>query len=29
MNHNRVRAGDAELPTDPAALSNITLPPLQ
>src|SRR3954464_2729354 len=23
MNHNRVRAGDAELPTDPAALSNI------
>ena len=29
MSKNRVKAGDAELPTDPAALSNITLPPLQ
>jgi ubiquinol-cytochrome c reductase cytochrome c subunit len=29
MSHNRVPAGAAELPTDPAALSNITLPPLQ
>jgi mono/diheme cytochrome c family protein len=29
MSHNRVGAGATELPTDPAALSNITLPPLQ
>ena len=28
MSKNRIRAGDVELPTDPAALSAITLPPL-
>jgi mono/diheme cytochrome c family protein len=29
MSRNRVKAGDAELSTDPAAQANITLPPLQ